>query len=241
MPNTADYLRRAITRLHRLELRPSVVIATGDLVERGSLHEYRRLRSILGELEIPYFLIPGNHDDRTAMRTAFADHAYLHASDTHFSYAIDAWPIRIIALDSTEPRHVGGYLDDERLAWLDAELSAHPRRSTIIALHHPPFRSGIARMDAHGFENVERFGEIVHRHQHVARIITGHVHTVLMRAWNGTIVCSAPSTAPQFVIGRSRLGVGVEAAGLLLHTWNADSEIRTSLARIESGDEQQIA
>lgn len=241
MPNTADYLRRTIRRLHRMHPRPDIVLATGDLVERGSPHEYRRLRTILNHLEIPYFLIPGNHDDREALRRAFRDHHYLRTFERHASYAFDAWPLRVIALDSTDPAHVGGYLDDERLAWLDEELRTHPRRPTIVALHHPPFRTGIAAMDAHGFVNAEPLGEIIRAHPHVVRIVSGHVHTVLMRPWNGTVACTAPSTSPQFVIGRSRLGIGVEAAGLLLHEWNFNAEVRTYIARLESRDEQQIA
>jgi 3',5'-cyclic AMP phosphodiesterase CpdA len=186
-------------------------------------------------------LIPGNHDDREALRKAFRDHCYLSTCSKHASYAFDAWPLRIIALDSTDPRHIGGYLDGDRLAWLESELASHPRRPTIVALHHPPFRTGVPAMDAHGFVNVERFGEIVRAHPQIARIISGHVHTVLMRPWNGTVACTAPSTSPQFVIGRSRLGIGVEAAGVLLHEWNFNAEVRTYIARLESRDEQQIA
>jgi 3',5'-cyclic AMP phosphodiesterase CpdA len=241
MPNTADFLQRTIERLHRMNPRPGIVLATGDLVERGSPHEYRRLRTIFSRLEIPYFLLPGNHDDREALRKAFRDHRYLRTFEGHASYALDAWPLRIIALDSTDPRHIGGYLDNERLHWLETELAAHRHRPTIVALHHPPFRTGIAAMDAHGFINRERFGEIVARNPQVARVVSGHVHTVLMRAWNGTLACTAPSTSPQFVIGRSRLGIGVEAAGVLLHEWNFNAEIRTYIARLDSGDEQQIA
>jgi 3',5'-cyclic AMP phosphodiesterase CpdA len=154
----------------------------------------------------PVFLVPGNYDDREALRKAFRDHRYLSTFASHSSYAFDAWPLRVIALDSTDPRHIGGYLEGERLAWFESELAAHPRRPTIIALHHPPFRTG-----------------------------------VLMRPWNGTIARTAPSTSPQLVIGRSRLGIGVEAAGVLLREWNFNAEIRTYIARLESADEQQIA
>jgi 3',5'-cyclic AMP phosphodiesterase CpdA len=132
-------------------------------------------------------------------------------------------------------------MDDERLAWLDTELSDHPRRPTILALHHPPFRTGIAAMDAHGFVGVEGLGEVVRRHRQIERIVSGHVHTVLIRAWNGTIACTAPSTSPQFVIGRSPLGIGLEAAGMLLHEWNFNANVHTYVARLDGGAQQQIA
>ena len=103
MPDTALYLRRTIDRLHTMHPRPDIVIATGDLTERGSPHEYRRLRSILGRLELPHFLIPGNHDDRDALRRAFRDHRYLRTFESHASFAIEAWPLRIVGLDTTQP------------------------------------------------------------------------------------------------------------------------------------------
>ena len=221
--------------------RPGLVLATGDLAERGSPHEYRRLRTLLGGLEIPYFLIPGNHDDREALRKAFRDHRYLRTFERHASYAIDAWPLRILALDSTLSGYSGGFVDDERLAWLAAELEAHPRRPTILAMHHPPFRTGVPALDRNGFRNVEALGAVVRAHPQIARIISGHLHTVLIRPWNGTIACTAPSTSPQFVLGRTMLGIGVEAAGMLLHEWSFNAEVYTYLVRVESGLEQQIA
>jgi 3',5'-cyclic-AMP phosphodiesterase len=241
MPDTALYLRRTIDKLHAMHPRPDIVLATGDLTERGSPHEYRRLRSILGRLEIPHFLIPGNHDDREALRRAFRDHRYLRTFSAHASYAIEAWPLRIVALDSTHPGRSGGYLDAERLGWLDEELRAHPRRPTIIAMHHPPFRTGVPAMDRYGFIGAGAFGHVVRAHPQIARIIAGHFHTVLMQPWNGTIACSAPSTSPQFVIGRSRLGIGVESAGMLLHEWSFNADVHTYIVRLEGGVEQQIA
>ncbi len=221
--------------------RPNLVVATGDLTERGSPHEYRRLRSILGRLEIPYLLIPGNHDDREALRRAFRDHRYLRTFERHASFAVDAWPLRLIALDSTLPGRSGGYLDDERLEWLQSELEAHPRRPTILAMHHPPFRTGVRVLDASGFINANALGAVVRANPQIARLIAGHLHTTVMQPWNGTVACTAPSTSPQFVIGRSRLRFGIESPGFLLHEWSFNAEVHTFVVRLEGGVEQQIA
>jgi 3',5'-cyclic-AMP phosphodiesterase len=233
MPNTADYLRRAVERIHALDPIPDVVLATGDLTERGSRAEYQRLRGILARLDVPCYLMPGNHDDREALRETFPEHRYLHTSQSHASFPLDLFPLRVLALDSTAQHHAGGYLDEERLEWLRIELCAHPHRPTIVALHHPPFRTGIRAMDAHGFLGVERFGQVVRAHPQIARIVCGHIHTVLLRAWQGTLACTAPSTSPQFVVGRSPLGIGIESAGLLLHYWNWNAAITTELIRLD--------
>jgi len=75
--DTAPYLARAVEHLRCLKPRPDVVLATGDLVDAGTDEEYRRLRGLLAPLPMPVYLIPGNHDNRDALATVFADHAYL--------------------------------------------------------------------------------------------------------------------------------------------------------------------
>ena len=240
MANTATYLRRVVDRLNAMIPRPALVLATGDLTERGNVQEYRRLRGILASLEIPWFLMPGNHDDRDALRRVFWDHAYLRTCERHASFALDAWPLRIVALDSTDGRRVGGTLDDERMAWLDATLCEEPGRPTIVALHHPPFKTGIGPFDAQVFIGLERFAKIVRRHHQIARIVSGHVHTTLQRPWNGTLACTAPSTSPQFVIGRSPLGIGIEAAGYLVHEWTWNADVATRIVRID-GESREVS
>ncbi len=60
--DTAAALTRCIARLNALAPRPDAVIMTGDLVDQGSPEQYRHLKSLLAALEIPYYLLVGNHD-----------------------------------------------------------------------------------------------------------------------------------------------------------------------------------
>src|SRR5260370_38914657 len=69
----------AIAHLNGLDPRPDLVLLSGDLVDKGEADEYAHLRKLLAGLSIPILVIPGNHDDREALRQAFRDHAYLPA------------------------------------------------------------------------------------------------------------------------------------------------------------------
>ena len=222
MVHTARHLRRAIEQLERLDPRPAVVIATGDLVERGKPKEYRRLRRILDALRIPLLVIPGNHDDREALRLAFRDHPYLPQQGP-LHYAVDTLPVRLVGLDTTRRKHPGAELDDERLTWLDATLAAEPRRPTFLFMHHPPFPVGVAPVDAHGFRNLDRFRALLERHPHVVRIACGHVHRAGSAAIGSAVATTAPSTAQQLIL-TNRTGGGyalrLEAPGFALHRWN---------------------
>ena len=41
----------------------------------------------------------------------------------------------------------GGLLCGDRLAWLEQQLAAAPATPTLVAMHHPPFTTGIGHMD----------------------------------------------------------------------------------------------
>src|SRR3546814_6275467 len=62
----------------------------------------------------------------------------------------DAGPVRSVALDCTIPRAGSGELCAVRLDWLTARLAEAPARPTIVALHHPPFPTGIPESDRGG-------------------------------------------------------------------------------------------
>ena len=139
-------LSEAIAHLQGLDRRPDVVLLTGDLVEEGRPDEYSTALEILGELTIPYLVIPGNHDDRENFRTAFESHAYLPRHGP-LHYCIEDHPIRIVALDSCPPGRHHGHIDSTGLGWLRATLEADSRKPTVVIMHHPPFVSGIGKRD----------------------------------------------------------------------------------------------
>ena len=145
--DTGAYLARTVAALNALEPRPDAVIMTGDLVDQGDPEQYAHLKTLLAPLQIPYFLLVGNHDERTALRAAFADRAELHSGGEFVHYAVDIGALRVIALDSMVPGASAGNLCDARLAWLATQLDAAQGKPTVVALHHPPFVCGIGHMD----------------------------------------------------------------------------------------------
>jgi len=220
MIDTAKALRRCVAQLNALDPRPDVVLATGDLSESGKPKEYRRLRRILASLEIPLYPIVGNHDRRKRFLEAFADAPYAMQHRGFVQYCIDTYPVRLIGLDSLAAKGAGGELDEARLAWLEQCLAERPHTPTLLFMHHPPYRTGIRAMDARGFRGAEALGAVVARHSQIERIVCGHIHRPTQVRWNGTIVCTAPSTSHQFVLAlraHQPLGFVLEPPGYLLH------------------------
>jgi 3',5'-cyclic AMP phosphodiesterase CpdA len=227
MIRTGRDLRRAIEVLNAASPHPTLVVATGDLVDRGKAKEYKRLRKLLGELRVPVYLVAGNHDDRDALRDAFPDHGYLPPKGP-LCYAIESRPVRIVALDTTRRRRApGGELDAERLAWLDDKLRLAAAVPTIVAMHHPPFHVGIAPVDAHVLRGREELAQVLAVHPQVVRIICGHVHRFHEGTVGGVTAVSVPSTAHQLVVDGSAAGipytVRVEPPAVAYHRWTGRS------------------
>lgn len=159
-----------------------------------------RLRKLLAPLQAPLYLIPGNHDNREALRAAFPDHGYLQRATKFLQYVVEGYPLRLVGLDTLDPGKETGLLCAERLAWLEAALSADRSTPTVIFMHHPPFETGIAFMDALGLSGGEAMAEIVARHPQVERVLCGHQHRPVTLRWAGTIASIAPSVAHQVAL-----------------------------------------
>jgi Icc protein len=118
-------LAAALSHVNALDPRPDMVLLTGDLVETGTAPEYAKLRALLSALAIPSLVIPGNHDDHAAFRTAFGDQDYLPATGP-MHYVTDRGAVRIVALDVTVPGRHHGLIDEAGARWLDDTLAAAP-------------------------------------------------------------------------------------------------------------------
>lgn len=220
--DTAALLERAVARILRLPQRPDAVIATGDLVDQGRPDEYALLRELLAPLPMPVYLLPGNHDERAALRAAFPDHAYLRQWQPFVQYAIDAHPLRIVALDTVVALEGGGWLCPQRLAWLEATLAASTQ-PTVVAMHHPPFATGIGHMDRIALANADEFAAVIVRHPQVMRIVCGHVHRSVQTMIGATLASICPSTAHQVALDLSADGPDqfvMEPPAVQLHVWN---------------------
>ena len=234
---TNDMLRAAIEHVGALRPRPDVVLATGDLVHAGDVEEYAMLRQLLAELEMPVYLVPGNHDDRGNFRKVFGDSDYLPDAGDFLHYAVEEHPVRLIGLDTVVPGAAGGELCERRRAWLEETLAAAPDRPTVIFMHHPPFRTGIEHMDVIALNDADAdaLGRLVERHPQIERILCGHVHRPIQVRWHGTLASTAPSTAHQVVLDLRRGTEGayaLEPPGYQIHVWSRDTGIVSHTAKI---------
>ena len=192
---TAGYLEAAVRHVNAFVPAIDAVMFTGDLVDLASREEYAIFREIVGELAVPWYVLPGNHDDPAVMMEVFADRPYVAGLSDFFHYAVEEYPVRLVALDTVARQKPFGQMCEARLAWLDRTLAAAPEKQTLIFQHHPPFLTGVRHMDVQNLLDADAFLAVVGRHKQVRHVACGHVHRASEASVNGVACSIAPSPA----------------------------------------------
>lgn len=188
----ADVLALALARHPAIDR----IVLTGDLAHDESPATYQALRTLLGPHVEHARPLPGNHDDRTALRSAFPELDGAADDPIGFAERVGGWCL--VGLDSRLPGEDAGRLGPGQLAWLQQTLAAHAHVPTVIFVHHPPVPTGHPVLDTMGLRDADALAAVLADAPWVRAICHGHIHRD-SEAWLGeTPVLGAPSTAFQF-------------------------------------------
>ena len=160
-----------VSQLNALRERPDAVVVSGDIVNCGRPEEYQVARQILGSLNYPLYLIPGNHDDKAH----FLEHLHplcpqLGNDPQNMRYAVDDFATRLLFIDSSRAGTSKGWL---------------------------PLPLGNAQMDPIACENGHRLLALVERFPSLTRIFCGHNHSLTMTQYRQALISTIPGTVHQ--------------------------------------------
>jgi 3',5'-cyclic-AMP phosphodiesterase len=176
-PNSPDAsARRTVAALG--DLRPELVLLTGDLADDGSVEACQRLRALVEPLGAPILATPGNHDHAASVAEVFG------STD---SAEVGNW--RIITIDTTIPGRDDGAVDVEALR---SRLDAVDARPTLIALHHPPISPSTHEM--FHLAGATELVEACAARPHVRGIVSGHLHEAFERSAGDVALVGCPSS-----------------------------------------------
>jgi 3',5'-cyclic-AMP phosphodiesterase len=233
-------LDQVINRLASMTPRPDMLLATGDLVDRGDSASYGQLQNALSKCPFPVWPCPGNHDQRDNFMACFP---HLALADSFIQYEVETPDLRFLILDTLEEGRHGGAYCDVRAAWLKARLGEKVDRPTAIVMHHPPVEVGIDWMNTHPEEPwVMRFAGAIEGAKQIVGIICGHVHRPISVGWRGNTVSICPSTAPQVALDLRPMDAEVpderamiiaDPPAFALHRWNG----RELVTHFDNADE----
>lgn len=119
------------------------VLALGDLsYPRGRLAEFTGCyQATWGRFKARTYPTPGNHEYATAGAAGYFTYFGKQAGGGHYRVALGNW--QLYSLDS----NLDAAGNAIQLAWLKAELAAHPARCTLAYWHHPMYSSGLKGVD----------------------------------------------------------------------------------------------
>ncbi len=193
---TAETLKAVLKRARQECPNPDRIVLSGDLSHEHTVAGYELLRLLLQDWAERALLIPGNHDDRLAMRAVFEQVPGESENEVWFYDEVEDW--LLLGLDTHVPNQVYGELSDEMLNRLAGWLDKQPTRPTLVFLHHPPVTVDSLWIDDLGLRNAATFAKLVGRYDQVRGIFCGHIHQVIEDRLGEAPVYSAPSTAFQF-------------------------------------------
>lgn len=242
--NPAEFNRKRLDQVLRVLTegpnRPDLLLATGDLVDRGDEASYRRLANALSICPFPVWPAMGNHDDRDMFARQFP---HIPVEDGFVQYVVPLDGLRLVVIDTLDPGRHGGAFCEARARWLHDRLSEAPDVPTLIVMHHPPVETGIAWMTTDTREPwVARFAGAIAPHRQVKAIVCGHLHRAIVAPWEQTTVTICPSTAPQVALDLrpmdaetpdNRTMIIADAPGFALHHWTG----RNLVSHFETADE----
>ena len=184
--DTARSLENIVNEIRRLQTKPDAIIATGDLAEDGAAETYRRLCKLLGALDVPVYVLPGNHDNVAAMRIS------LPADGFHFTNRMRIGDWGFVFVNSQVAGHSHGFVSSVELGELEDNILELGDLPILVALHHTP--SNVCPSFGCQLENSAEFTKLLNQYANVKGVIAGHTHSASEVDAGGHTQFTTPST-----------------------------------------------
>lgn len=192
------------------------VVLTGDITELGTNEEIKLARQILDSLDVPWYIIPGNHD------TGWSESGGVMFT-TVFGYdkfSFEFNGIKFLGCASGPyVRMSDGHVPRDAVNWLDKELKKVKKDQPVIFLNHYPIDNGLDNW----YEITDRL-----RRYNTWAILCGHGHANKAMSFE-----DIPG-----VMGRSNLRAKDDEGGYNLVDVRSDSILFT-VRRPVSGKERK--
>jgi 3',5'-cyclic-AMP phosphodiesterase len=167
-----------VADINALDPAPEVIVHTGDIVHNGRQDEYARVVAILAKARAPVYVLAGNKDDRANLRAAFAPRGYLKPDSEFIDYAVEDYPVRLIAVDTLSPGSNRGAFCQGRERRLIDMIDAETAKPIAVLAHHPPFEVpvGPEPLNFEAPEIMARLRQVLQHSGRVVAVFSGHVH-----------------------------------------------------------------
>ncbi|WP_158965838.1 metallophosphoesterase [Paraglaciecola sp. L3A3] len=208
---------------------PDLILFTGDISGDASSASYQHFERLLKQTKLTcaWSLIPGNHDNPKALVELFSAEHLWHNSPQVLTNS--QWQIHLL-----NSHHQGtlGYVEGDELDSLEQQLTNHPDKYHLLAVHHHPLPCH-SWMDKHEWLNRTDFIELLEKHASVKAVVYGHIHADIETERQGIKYLACPSTCWQWSCEKT-FGVSDLAPGFRVINLAENGQITTSVQRLVS-------
>jgi Icc protein len=205
---------------------PDLIFLTGDLSQDASEESYSRLIAHLTKLNIPCYVLPGNHDIPDILNNIFSEHPVLYQPFLHHK----GWMFAF--LDSETPNEEGGTLDEKAVQKLQHEIDQHPNKHVLICLHHQLTPVNSEWLDTMAVANPDSLIKVISDSSNVRGVIHGHVHQAHESDIANTPIYAVPSTCFQFKPMSKEFAIDNIAPGYRWLRLQTNGDIETAVIRL---------
>ena len=156
-------LRRTVRDINAMK-DIAFVVLTGDITELGTNEELKLAKQILDSLNVPWYIIPGNHD------TGWSESGGVMFTKVfgYDKFSFEYNTVRFLGCASGPyVRMSDGHVPRDAVNWLDRELEKIKSEQPVIFLNHYPVNDGLDNW----YEITDRL-----RHYNTWAILCGHGH-----------------------------------------------------------------
>ncbi|MBV1879087.1 MAG: metallophosphoesterase [Pseudomonadales bacterium] len=178
-------LALVVDQIRQLQ-QPDGIIITGDIADDGSAPSYARLREILAVLNVPVYVLPGNHDDPAVMQSCLNTDGFHYVQST----CIGDWGF--VFVNSKVDGQSHGHLSAGELSSLAQNIVALGDRPILVALHHTP-RAVCPALGCQ-LQNSAEFTAKINQFPNVKAVIAGHTHNIVEYDAGGHTQFTTPAT-----------------------------------------------
>jgi len=194
-PDVNGTLTATIDQVNGMPEQPALILHTGDITHLSKPEEFDVAQQMLGRLRsTELHTVPGEHDVADATVTEYFKR-FGRASGNKGYYSFDHAGVHFVALINVLQAKDGGagFLGDEQLAWVRADLRGRTSSTPLVVFAHMPLWNiyepwGWRTSDADALlAELRRFGSVT--------VLNGHIHQIVQKVEGNITFHTARSTA----------------------------------------------
>lgn len=168
------------------------IILTGDISQNGEMQSYHQLRSIIEQIDIPVYAVPGNHDSPQFLQEIIDN------CPGQSICVVNQFCYPLVLISSWKQGAHQGNVSAQSLQQLKSYLTTCKHGLVITGIHHPPVPTGSEWLDRLGLENDKELLRLIKDCSINIIMLCGHIHQELEVQLENIQILATPSTCHQF-------------------------------------------